>query len=239
MAAAEYKVQTGFTKTRVALSRMDKFLGQVSAGIGEVNNAIGVFSDVFGGAFGKEASAAIQDIQKGFQVLQAGIALVNVVLAITDATAKTLMTTMLPLLAAAAVLGGILAIFSAQQRRIKEEQEASERAVRKLENAYKDLERAMDRVYSTSDINKVAREQTQNLLRQQEELRKQIRLEYQKKDKDFDQGRVDDMERQIEEIGQQIAENRRELVESFYGTDFKTFSSDLAQAIYDLSLIHI
>ena len=233
MAAAEYKVQTGFTKTRVALSRMDKFLGQVSAGIGEVNNAIGVFSDVFGGAFGKEASAAIQDIQKGFQVLQAGIALVNVVLAITDATAKTLMTTMLPLLAAAAVLGGILAIFSAQQRRIKEEQEASERAVRKLENAYKDLERAMDRVYSTSDINKVAREQTQNLLRQQEELRKQIRLEYQKKDKDFDQGRVDDMERQIEEIGQQIADNRRELVESFYGTDFKTFSSDLAQAIYD------
>lgn len=233
LAAAEYKVQTGFTKTRVALSRMDKFLGQVSAGIGEVNNAIGVFSDVFGGAFGKEASAAIQDIQKGFQVLQAGIALVNVVLAITDATAKTLMTTMLPLLAAAAVLGGILAIFSAQQRRIKEEQEASERAVRKLENAYKDLERAMDRAYSTSDINKVAREQTQNLLRQQEELRKQIRLEYQKKDKDFDQGRVDDMERQIEEIGQQIADNRRELVESFYGTDFKTFSSDLAQAIYD------
>ena len=41
------------------------------------------------------------------------------------------------------------------------------------------------------------------------------------------------MWRQIEELDQQIAENRRELVESFYGTDFKTFSSDLAQAIYD------
>lgn len=140
---------------------------------------------------------------------------------------------MLPLLAASVALGAVLAIFGARQRRIKEEQEASERAVRKLENAYKDLEKAMDRVYSTADINKTAKKQTQNLLDQQAELRKQIDLEYKKKDKDFDQGRVDDMWRQIEELDQQIAENRRELVESFYGTDFKTFSSDLAQAIYD------
>ncbi len=95
------------------------------------------------------------------------------------------------------------------------------------------METAIDRAYSTADINKTAKQQTQNLLNQQAELRKQINLEYKKKDKDFDQGRVDDMERQIEEIGQQIADNRRELVESFYGTDFKTFSSDLAQAIYD------
>ena len=91
----------------------------------------------------------------------------------------------------------------------------------------------MDRAYSTADINKTAKKQTQNLLDQQKELNRQIDLEYKKKDKDFDQGRVDDMRRQIEELNQQIAENRRELVESFYGTDFKTFSSDLAQAIYD------
>ena len=34
---------------------------------------------------------------------------------------------------------------------------------------------------------------SQNLLNQQKELNRQINLEYKKKDKDFDQGRVDDM----------------------------------------------
>ena len=233
MAAAEYKVQTGFTKTKAALNKMDAYLGNLSSDIGKIGDAMNTFSDIFGSAFGEEASAMIQDIQKGFQAVQAGIALVNTVMSIADAIAKGLMTTMLPLLAASVALGAVLAIFGARQRRIKEEQEASERAVRKLENAYKDLEKAMDRAYSTADINKTAKQQTQNLLNQQKELNRQINLEYKKKDKDFDQGRVDDMRRQIEELNQQIAENRRELVESFYGTDFKTFSSDLAQAIYD------
>ena len=233
LAAAEYKVQTGFTKTKAALNKMDAYLGNLSSDIGKIGDAMNTFSDIFGSAFGEEASAMIQDIQKGFQAVQAGIALVNTVMSIADAIAKGLMTTMLPLLAASVALGAVLAIFGARQRRIKEEQEASERAVRKLENAYKDLEKAMDRAYSTADINKTAKQQTQNLLNQQKELNRQINLEYKKKDKDFDQGRVDDMRRQIEELNQQIAENRRELVESFYGTDFKTFSSDLAQAIYD------
>lgn len=233
LAAAEYKVQTGFTKTKAALNKMDAYLGNLSSDIGKIGDAMNTFSDIFGSAFGEEASAMIQDIQKGFQAVQAGIALVNTVMSIADAIAKGLMTTMLPLLAASVALGAVLAIFGARQRRIKEEQEASERAVRKLENAYKDLETAMDRAYSTADINKTAKQQTQNLLNQQKELNRQIDLEYKKKDKDFDQGRVDDMRRQIEELNQQIADNRRELVESFYGTDFKTFSSDLAQAIYD------
>ncbi len=95
LAAAEYKVQTGFTKTKAALNnKMDAYLGNLSSDIGKIGDAMNTFSDIFGSAFGEEASAMIQDIQKGFQAVQAGIALVNTVMSIADAKAKELMTTM-------------------------------------------------------------------------------------------------------------------------------------------------
>lgn len=46
MAAAEYKVQTGFTKTKAALNKMDAYLGNLSSDIGKIGDAMNTFSDI-------------------------------------------------------------------------------------------------------------------------------------------------------------------------------------------------
>jgi hypothetical protein len=106
----------------------------------------------------------------------------------------------------------------------------SQREVKKLQNAYKNLEWEIGR-----QLTAITKEQTQKLIdslaTQRRELEKQRELEAKKKKKDAD--KLIDYDQQIEELKQQMRDFYQQMAEDMYGINLDSWAGQIADAITD------
>lgn len=137
---------------------------------------------------------------------------------------------------AASVLSGLTGIISAwsdnYDNKINQEIERSELAVKKLELAYIDLQKAVDKAYGTSVIGaKTAAAAAKKL--ELQELERQLRLERSRDSKHRDESRIVELQKQIKELRYEIQDTYTEIVNDLMGTDVGSFAENLVSAMVD------
>lgn len=118
------------------------------------------------------------------------------------------------------ILSGAFTAISAwmdnSDKKIQQQIKNSERAIKKLELAYIDLEHAISNAYGTATIGaQMAAIANKEL--QLAELRRQLALEESRKSKDRDTDRIIELQKQIKELEYDIKDTTKEIVNSLLG----------------------
>ena len=118
------------------------------------------------------------------------------------------------------ILSGAFTAISAwmdnSDKKIQQQIKNSERAIKKLELAYIDLEHAISNAYGTATIG-AQRAAITNKELQLAELRRQLTLEESRKSKDRDTDRIIELQKQIKELEYDIKDTTKEIVNSLLG----------------------
>ena len=121
-------------------------------------------------------------------------------------------------------------IAEAHDKRLDKKIRESERRVKRLQWAYEDLERAVDKTLS-EDKYAVVGDQIKNLVVQQRELSYQAQKERDKKKTDKD--KVADLERQVVELNQEISDLLDNIKEDIIGGTSQSIAQELGNAFLD------
>ena len=121
-------------------------------------------------------------------------------------------------------------MFNSRDRRAERSIKEHERAVKRLGNAYKALQHAVDNALGNT-VYQNQNAMIRNLRAQQAELRGAIEDEKDKKETDWD--RIADWEEQIAEAGRQIEDIIKEITESITQTNAKSLADELSNALVD------
>ena len=202
----------------------------------DINNAIGVAkqaSDAFnemaealGGKNMTEAAQTIKDVtgilEKGGQGAAAGAQIGGGYGAIIGA--------------AAGVLQGVITTFADRwsgNAAITEQVVKSERAVKSLAVAYKDLENAMDEAFGQGEM-AAKKLLVANKKLQLAELERQLALEKSRKSKNRDDDKILDLEGQVKDLKKELGDMANEITESFLGlSSVKDAVSSMMDSIVD------
>lgn len=114
---------------------------------------------------------------------------------------------------------------AARTRRINREIEKSQEQVRKLNMAYKDLERTVDKAMGSQET-AAQRALIANKKLEKAELERQLRLEKSKRSKDRDEDAIKQYEEQIQELTHQIEDLGDSIVENLLGSNIKSAAED-------------
>lgn len=147
-----------------------------------------------------------------------------------DRVRQTLSATYLELLRAKVATNDWNAVWSLMFRNVRTNSELLEKTADKLATAYGNIAYTADKALGGNKYAN-AREQLENISKQQLLLNEQIKQEEDKKDTDH--GAIEDMERQIEELGQQAVQIINEMVEDIIGGTSADIASELGDAFFE------
>lgn len=147
-----------------------------------------------------------------------------------DRVRQTLSATYLELLRAKAATNDWNAVWSLMFSNVRTNSELLEKTADKLATAYGNIAYTADKALGGNKYAN-AREQLENISKQQLLLNEQIKQEEDKKDTDH--GAIEDMERQIEELGQQAVQIINEMVEDIIGGTSADIASELGDAFFE------
>lgn len=206
------------------LSRLKSLFNDVSqisptALVAGINDAIGVartatneFKELMSAIGGKNATDAVEEMERVMSVVESagqGAAIGALIGGGLGA-------------AIGAVAGGLKGLIVEYtdiwngNRAITKEIEKSERAVRRFQMAYVDLEHAINSAYAT-EVYGAQRAAVANKALQLAELQRQLTLEESRKEKNKDEDRIIDMRRQIKDLQSEIAENAQDIAMNLLG----------------------
>lgn len=114
---------------------------------------------------------------------------------------------------------------AARTRRINREIEKSQEQVRKLNMAYKDLERTVDKAMGSQET-AAQRALIANKKLEKEEVERQLRLEKSKRSKDRDEDAIKQYEERGQELTHQIEDLGDSIVENLLGSNIKSAAED-------------
>lgn len=110
--------------------------------------------------------------------------------------------------------------------------EKSERAIKRLELAYVDLEHSVSKAYGTEIIGaKRALAAAKEL--ELAELERQLRLEQSRKGKNRDGDKILDLQKQIKELRYEIQDSIEEITDDLLGSDVGSFAENLVSSMID------
>lgn len=147
-----------------------------------------------------------------------------------DRVRQTLSATYLELLRAKAATNDWNAVWSLLFSNVRTNSELLEKTADKLATAYGNIAYTADKALGGNKYAN-AREQLENISKQQLLLNEQIKQEEDKKDTDH--GAIEDMERKIEELGQQAVQIINEMVEDIIGGTSADIASELGDAFFE------
>jgi len=130
--------------------------------------------------------------------------------------------------AVSGITGIISSIANFHDKKLDKAIERSELKVKQLENAYKNLERTINRQLGAI-TERQSREMLSSLKRQRDELEEQMRMESEKKDSD--PMKIEDYKAQIAELNDQIQYFYEDLMSEQFGIDLKDWASQISDAI--------
>lgn len=125
----------------------------------------------------------------------------------------------------ASVFGG----GAARTKRLNREIERSQKTVRDLNNAYKELERQVDKSLGSAET-KARRLAIANKEAELAELERQLSLEQRKRSKDRDKDAIEDYKEKIQDLKYEIADLRETLVNELLGSDIKSAAEEFVDA---------
>lgn len=129
------------------------------------------------------------------------------------------------------ITGPITAIAQMHDKKLDRAIQKSQQEVKKLENAYKDLETTITErlggIYSSNVYDKMMA----NLRQQRAELQKQMQLEDDKKKTDKE--KMEDYRQSIKEADDQIKSFAQDMAKSLYDIDVKSWAKQLTDAVVD------
>ena len=120
--------------------------------------------------------------------------------------------------------------FDNSDKRIQQSIKDSERAVKRLELAYVDLEQAVDSAYGTAVIG-AKQAALANKELQLAEIQRQIQLEKSRKGKNRDEDKIIDLQKQYKELFYEIKNGYTEIVDDLMGTDVGSFAENLVSSM--------
>lgn len=195
-----------------------KMFNSAAEAAGQLSNSIGGISDILG-TLGVDMDGAGGAIVGGLQQTLSSLGSIDVTKPFSIITG------------AIGAVGGIFkSIFGSKDAKLDKKIKASEREVRRLQNAYSDLERAIDKSLGT-DKYAYTSDQVKNLQKQQAEVARQAQLERDKKKTDKD--KVADLERQYVELGHQIEDVLNNIRDEVIGSTADEIAQELGNAFFE------
>lgn len=207
--------------------KLTEALSLVSDGVGAVTNALGFLSDSFTKIFEAFGSDAFSGVADGIKVATDTLSG-----AMSGAQAGAAFGPIGAGVGAALGLVSSLASSLAElhDAKIEEKIQDIEESVENLDKAYDKLGREADKAFST-EAAALIEEQNKNLQQQKNLIYEQIALEQTKKDADED--RIKEWRNEIDEINEQMADNKEAAIEAITGTDVMSAIDEFAQAYAD------
>ena len=208
-----YKAQTDTAKGISGISAgYQKFADVANGSI----NVIKGIADGLGLAFSDDTERVINNIGKAISIVSAAIGVLAAAEAIADATGKSLMATLWPLLAVTAALTIAFTLFGNKNAKIDKEIKESQTRVKNLENSYKALDRAVSSAMGDSEIG-AKRAAVANKQLQLVELQRQLALEKSRSSKKRDKDKIADLEGQIIDLKNSITDTTNSIVTDLLG----------------------
>ena len=200
--------------------------------------ALGEFRDTLNGLFGIDASKGetllghnIDGIVDGLTKVGDGLNQV-----VSSAQSGNVVGVATGVINSVAGIGdSIASVFgdgSARTRRLNREIYKSKDAVRELNLAYKDLERAVERATGTEETS-ARRMEIANKEAEMAEIQRQMELERRKRSKDRDNDAIKEYEETIQDLRNEIADLKDDLVNNLLGSDVKSAAEDFVDTWVD------
>lgn len=123
----------------------------------------------------------------------------------------------------------ITSFFNFHDKRLEKLIEESKRTVSKLENAYSQMEKALERSLGGMYTTRSYRQQLNNLMQQRKEVQRQMDAERDKKKTDKDA--LIAYQQQLAEMDDQIKHFAEDMANSLYGIDIKNWAKQLTDAV--------
>lgn len=228
-ATVQAKVVLSGNKAKKAQEQLKNSFQNLSNELGNVSGLLGSVAQIFRAVGDDDTADAIDAINQGFTVMTTVISAVTAALIILQSSNPWL----LAMAAALSVIVGLVSFLSGNSnKKITEQVEASERAVKRLELAYIDLEQAVNKAYGTAVVG--AKQATlANKELQLAEIKRQIQLEKSRSGKNRDEDKIIDLQKQYKELFYEIQNGYTEIVDDLMGTDVASFAENLVSSMID------
>lgn len=128
------------------------------------------------------------------------------------------------------VVSSIFGLFDGRSRRANQVIRENAEELKKLKTAYKDLGESMKSALG-EDHFKLQLDQMKNLEAQQEKIRKQVDAEKSKSKKKKDKGKIDEWENSSRDLGYQVQDLKKKLMNDLLTTDVGSFAKKIADGI--------
>ena len=227
--AAEMRVVQTENKAQKSYKKLQSGLQGLSGQLQNVQELFTSVAKLFADAGDDETADAINAISDGFSVMTTVIMTVVVAMEVLNSTCPYL----LAIAAALSVIIGLVSFLSGNNnKKITEQVEESEKAVKRLEIAYVDLQHAIDNAYGTSVVG-AKQAALANKELKLAEIQRQILLEKSREAKDRDDDKILDLQKEYKELMYEIKDGYVEIVNDLMGTDVASFAEDLVSSMID------
>lgn len=227
--AAEMRVVQTENKAQKSYKKLQSGLQGLSGQLQNVQELFTSVAKLFADAGDDETADAINAISEGFSVMTTVIMTVVVAMEVLNSTCPYL----LAIAAALSVIIGLVSFLSGNNnKKITEQVEESEKAVKRLEIAYVDLQHAIDNAYGTSVVG-AKQAALANKELKLAEIQRQILLEKSREAKDRDDDKILDLQKEYKELMYEIKDGYVEIVNDLMGTDVASFAEDLVSSMID------
>lgn len=212
-ADAQEKVTQASNKAKKAQAQLGNSLQNLSKDLGDVSGLLGSVSKIFRTVGDNDTADAIDAINEGFTIMTTVIMGVMAALVLLESSNPWL----LAIAAALSVIVGLVSFLSGNSnKKITEQVEESERAVKRLENAYKRLEFAANQAYGTA-VAGANQAMKANKELQLVELKRQLALEQSRSSKNKDEDKIIQLSGDIIELEQEISKATQETINGLLG----------------------
>ena len=205
---AQIKLTQAENKGKKAQENIKKSLQGMNQQLGNVQDLFGVVSKLFRAGGDDETADAIDAINEGFTVMTQVIMGVMAAMVILESSNPWL----LAIAAALSVIVGLVSfLIGNDDKKIVEQIEESERAVKRLENTYKNLSHTAEEAYGAM-VSGAKKAMQSNKELQLVELKRQLALEKSRDSKHRDEDKIADLEGQIIDLKNEIHDATQDII---------------------------
>lgn len=210
---AEEDVVSGENNVKKSTKKLQAGMETLSSELQNVQGLFDVVAKLFAAGGDDETAEAINAISQGFSVMTTVIMGVVAAMELLESTQPWL----LAIAASLSVIVGLVSWLSGSNKKeIDEQVKKSEIAVKRLENSYRNLEAAMEKAIGAQVI-AFQKAEIANKKLQLAELQRQLQLERSRDSKDYDAGKVADLEGQIIDLKNDIQGMKDNITNTFLG----------------------
>ena len=210
---AEEDVVSGEKNVKKSTKKLQAGIETLSSELQNVQGLFDVVAKLFAAGGDDETADAINAISQGFSVMTTVIMGVVAAMVLLESTQPWL----LAIAASLSVIVGLVSWLSGSNKKeIDEQVKKSEIAVKRLENSYRNLEAAMEKAIGAQVI-AFQKAEIANKKLQLAELQRQLQLERSRDSKDYDAGKVADLEGQIIDLKNDIQGMKDDITNTFLG----------------------